>query len=916
MNHLIIRRISLFVWLSITLTLLHAQEMKNTSFKIAYSKEGITSIVDTSDPHGASFIRGAWGNIILKYKVKDGYWQQNRKRTNPLSVKDATLVYSDTTTGNTLSVDKIFALNSDHLKYDIRIRNNSRFPVLIGDLAITIPYTTEGDNFFENAFTKHASISGDASFFYFTKFSGAAPYFVLTCDKGTPLEYYDQDEKGEYRAFIHSQKSGNKENRGLWRQTHTSRTLAPGEVATFGFTLRTAKTYQQIRDIVYQSLLIDTRIAPSLTLPRGQKAKFALRTKCPIDSVTAEHPHSTQIRYLGQPLKDTHLYEVSFDRLGEHQLTVCFDHGRKTYIEFFSSLPAEELLKKRASFLVNSQLHRDSTRWYNGLFGAYDMKNGVLRGPDNPDIYGEQLTYFLCSDDPILGKAPFLASKNVVFPNDEEIKALEYHIRHYIWGKLQRTDKETPYPYGVYGTPNWFVNRDTLLRRTQSDYKQDVCHVWRTYDYPHVFMLYYHMYQIAKLYPEKCTYATAEEYFERAFQTAKAYFVYPTELLGDYYEPFKWGCYNELLIVPMIAELQKKGRQKDAQVLIGEWEKKAKYFIYDDKYPYRSEYSADRTAFESSYALARYAIEHPMKNDKNLWYDKNEKKWYSHQQVTTEAARQFMERQHLANLACRGWLEPQWYLQGSDYMFASEHCTHSYMARMGGYSVLDYGLRYADEPAEWLQLGYHSYMNPFGVMNAGDEASDYGYWYSGKERDGALGQCFTPTKFASAWIGTQESRGPWRYCGEGDLGMCAITRTAATILTVDPALGVLAYGGNLSEEDSGSCQVRVADGVRTTFWVVGKEHRYGLQLHRDNISGTMPVEVSADFSTLTLTLDNGVSGKHSTELTVEAIDGKRPVLSWDGRQIPVSGRPQKGKYVYSLPVSRAQHTLSIRMQSL
>lgn len=888
------------------------QNLENSFFKIVYSDEGITQVVDKTDCFNASFINGNWGNIIVNYKVKNGVWQKNRKRTNPLVVDNNTLTYSDTTTGNTLGIDKIFTLKDEQINYNIRIKNKSKLPVLIGDLAITIPYSVDGENFFENAFTKHASINADASFFYFTKFSGAAPYYVLTCQRGTPLEYYHQDDKGEYQVFIYSSKSGNKENRGQWRQSHTSRTLAPGESVLFGFTLRTAKTFQQIRDIVYNDSLIDTRVVPSMTIPLDQKAKFSLRTKQAIDSIVAEFPLTTKISYVEKPIKDTYIYEVSFSQLGEQRLTVYFDHGRKSYLEFFASLPAEELIQKRASFLVNSQLHKDSTKWYNGLFGVYDMKNGELRGPDNPDIYDERLTYFLCSDDPILGKAPFLASKNVFFPNDEEIKALEYHIENFVWGKLQRTDKETPYPYGVYGTPNWLINRDTLLRRTQSDYKLDVCHTWRTYDYPHVFMLYYHMYQIAKLYPEKCTYVNAKEYFERAFQTAKAYFVYPTELLGDYYEPFKWGCYNELVLVNIIDELNKMGRMKDAKLLMAEWEKKAKYFIYDHPYPYRSEYSADRTAFESSYALSRYAIEHPMANDTNLWYDKNEEKWYSHQHVTTDAARDFMERQNLANLACRGWLEPSWYLQGSDYMFSSEHCTHSYMARMGGYSILDYGLRYAEEPSDWLQLGYNSYMNPFGLINAGNEKSNYGYWYGGKERDGAMGQCFTPTKYAGAWIGTEEKRGPWRYCGEGDLGMCAITRMATSILTVDPVFGVIAYGGILAKENTENYLISVNDGIRSRFWVIGKEKRYGIGLNRDHISSQIPVEVSSDFAITSFVLSNYTKNKHMTDLTVENMGHKKTRVTMDGKLI----KPKvctKWKSEYELTISKEEHQIVVSL---
>jgi hypothetical protein len=124
--------------------------------------------------------------------------------------------------------------------------------------------------------------------------------------------------------------------------------------------------------------------------------------------------------------------------------------------------------------------------------------------------------------------------------------------------------------------------------------------VWRTYDYAHIIMLYWHMYQIARRYPQKSRFMTADRYLDIAYGTAKAYYTYPSELLGEYYEPFKWGCYNELVIVDLIDELEAGGFPGKAAELRAQWEKKAKYFIYDDKYPYRSEYAADRTAFEST----------------------------------------------------------------------------------------------------------------------------------------------------------------------------------------------------------------------------------------------------------------------------------------------------------------------------
>jgi len=49
-------------------------------------------------------------------------------------------------------------------------------------------------------------------------------------------------------------------------------------------------------------------------------------------------------------------------------------------------------------------------------------------------------------------------------------------------------------------------------------------HLWRTYDYPHVMMLYIHLYQIAHRYPEMTRYLDADGYLERAYGTATAYF--------------------------------------------------------------------------------------------------------------------------------------------------------------------------------------------------------------------------------------------------------------------------------------------------------------------------------------------------------------------------------------------------------
>ena len=892
--------------------------LNTAHWKVSYTGMGVTKLESVADPYHANLLSGDLADVLLAFKVKDGVWQRlnTRRRDMKANEQAGTISYQDRGTNDVVTMTQNFKIDGGVVHWSIEVVNNSKFPIEIGDLGIAFPWQGGGGEnptrIYERSFSKHSFISGDASFLYFTRNNGEAPYFLVTVDPGTKLEYFDINPTDRrYRVYIYSGKTGTAETRGTWRQEHTRGWLQPAGTGqnkmTFGLTFHASDSYPQMKKQIFDSRLIDIDVVPGMTLPINQKAKFSLKTLCSIDAVEAEFPAQTTVKYIGKKGDNTHIYEVEFRKLGENMLTVKFDGGRKTYLEFFSCESPETVTKKRSSFLVNTQQFRDPSKWYDGLYGVYDMKNGQLRGPDNPDIYDEVLTYFLASDDPILGKAPFLASKNVIFPNDAEIASLEYHLKNFVWGKFQRTDKETPFPYGVYGTPNWFMNRNHDLRVTYTEYRLDRPRLWRTYDYAHMVMLYWHMYQIAKLYPEKSKFMNADQYLEVAYGTAKAYFTYPTELLGEYYEPFKWGCYNELVIPDLIDELVSKGFPQKAAELRKEWEKKAKYFIYDDRYPYRSEYALDRTAFESTYFLAKYGVLNDMKPDVNLWFDHNTEKWYSHSVVTKAAARDFMERQHFAGVACRGYLEKQYFTFGGSFNRSSDGSVQCYMARMGGTSILDYGYHFADDPYEWLRLGYASYLAPYCVVNTGTSESNYGFWYPGKEKDGAMGQAFTSVKFGTPWIRTEEARGPWRYCGEGDLGMCAITRTAVTMLVDDPIFGWSIFGGNMTEEQN-QFAVYPDDGTRTRFRIVNDKIRLGVELDRDNWSATQPIIVNKNMKSMELKLENGTGNRHTTRLTVDAKGARNPKLNVNGKNIS-SKQDRYGNWIFEFGVEGELSTL-------
>jgi hypothetical protein len=644
------------------------------------------------------------------------------------------------------------------------------------------------------------------------------------------------------------------------------------------------------------------------------------------------------------------VYDVAFNRIGENLLTIHHDGGRKTYLEYFAVEPLETLIKKRASFIINRQEIRDPSKWWDGVFGPYDMRNGVVRTIDDPDIFVGRMVYTLTCDDPGLCKAPFVAEKNVSYPDRKEIEGLEYHLQHFVWGKLQRTDKETPYPYGVYGTPNWYVDRDPARRRawaagstrnpsgtsaeilasgatnltsnrlgTNSNTSRDLGkeHVWRSYDYPHVVMLYFHMYEIAKKYPTLTKYLDAPGYLERAFQTAKAFFTYPYEIYPSYYETYKWGLYNELVVLKLADALDREGLPDRARWLRAEWEKKVKYFVYDDPYPFRSEYAFDRTAFESSYAFAKYGATHDMQSDTNLWYDVKLEKWHSHPGVKREDSRAFMDRQLAAGLCVRGWLEASYFQLGSDPGL-------SYMAAMGGWGILDYALHFAPQPNDWLQLGYASYLSSWCLVNAGPPENNYGAWFPGKQNDGAAGWQFMSAKNGNAWMGSsypggvREPRGPWHYDGEIDLGFGAALRMAATVLTKDPIFGWFAYGGTLTTKDD-TLSIISRDGLRQRFAAVidstdnskGTVNRFKFELDRDGFAAETPIVTDRSLKRIVFTLENRTGDDHTTELSLASSQGSSYRVLQDGkavtlRQTGTWDYPQRAELKVTGPQSKIE----------
>ncbi len=823
-----------------------------------------------------------------------------------------------------LKVSESFEFQGGQLNWTITLANDTAGPIEVGDLAVPTRMAegTPGrrGEIYTQKLLRHSLIAGNGSWMYWARSNGAGPYLLITPVGATQLEYFDSSGglppdgagrggRGGFTPYIHAtvanvadiaraREAGREQP---WRLPLTSLHLAPrgskGSEVTYQFRFQWVPDFQGVRDALYASNQFDTTIVPGMTLPSDLPALIALRTHNKIDALDAEFPSQTSVEYVGTKSKDTHVYRVKFNKFGENMLKVRYDGKLWTSLEFFVTEPLETVVKKRAKFLVEKMQHMDSTKPWYGAYGDWDELKQVLRNPEDRDRLSPWLTD--SSDDAGNARPAFVAGVNAFFPTQEGVASVERYVRYYLFndykdgkGGMQMTASE-PYPFGIYGTfDNWWQHRaapdtppDTYepnnpnRQRDWTVLHKD--HLWRIYDYPHIINMYYRLYQIGKFYPEMLKWKTSAEYLELAYRTTVAYWTVPFATRD--WSANSVGTMNEACIEDLIYSLEEEGKREWANEIRALWETKVAHFVLNTPNLYGSEFSFDSTGFESTEAFARYAVRNAGKRHVDppkfaVGPGRGEIPKFS--DVTAAAAKKFQDFQMLLNTNDRGWIETAYYLLGSDYRGSTSYL-QSYMSLLGGWGVLDYGLNFAENPTDYLRLGYNSALSAWCLVNSGTAESGYGYWRPAKANDGAAGGGFIPEVWGRGWIGKTMPRGAWYYSAEEDVGYVGSLRTLATVVVDDPVFGDYAYGGILTR-DKKSVQVIARDGLRMRLHIIRNKQRAHLIFDNDGFAAGQPIAIADDLSTITFRVENRAGRSHETHLRISGMPSGNYAISVNG----------------------------------
>ncbi len=506
--------------------------------------------------------------------------------------------------------------SGDAILWTITLHNTSEEAVEIGELGLPITLNTNyniGDEkqgfnhrsvestkyVFEQRVIESSFVSGHSSYILATRASGKGDHLLIVPQGDTALEAisgYGLFPNTEMMTgagslfYLFSEATAE----APWYNGHRSFTLAPDERRTFSFMLCRAADYADVSEKLYQNGNVAVKIVPGMVLPVGTTAHLLLRSKKPITAI--ETTDGIAVKPVAA-MRGRRTYTVCLTATGEQKVTIRYGDGEWTHLLFNGIAEIETLMKGRAKFIVENQRVEDPDDLCHYSFRIWNNEEERLIVEEEAPCGSIDMGG---SDDRCFAPPIFLAGKNAYYPDDKEIRALDEFIEKFLYGKLQNKD-------------NYQVLNSLIGLRPGSWRRWD--YVWRIYNYPHVYNIYYQMYRITTLHGIK----TSREplwYLNLAYNTALASYldatyesVYETKNYIDYHRGNMSKTHAPMgspILARLLESLKAEGMTTEYRTLREAIEGCLPFFL-EEEYPFASEYCFDHASKAALYYLAQVA---------------------------------------------------------------------------------------------------------------------------------------------------------------------------------------------------------------------------------------------------------------------------------------------------------------------
>lgn len=479
--------------------------------------------------------------------------------------------------------------------WDLEIRNRGRHVIEIGELGFPLALNTFYDGFgwsdeqlrrlWTSRIYVHKFIGGAASWVFAQRMTAEAPGLLIFPGDNTGWEFFSHipsslntphQWEGIPVVYVYSRASIEREGWPNWANDHSSLILEPGDSRSFQ--MRFVPTERDKQDGVFQTLaacgrpairLLPSAVAPTdvgiaLEVQGASPTRFFVSRDAAIETDADE---------------DGGFCFVKPTEPGPIRVTFQDSRGRVSHVHLMFTEPIESLIRKRARWIAENQVLSDPSSLLHGgiLLTNCDTGEKVTDPEEYAGASGIE-----CS----LADALFLAEKNAVYPDRNEIRVLDEYISEFLLDEVQNPG-------------------DMSVGSVLGDGKGIGAYAGRPLTYPDVFNLYHALYRVSSTYGE--TQHKPRVYLKRAAQTAIAMFQF-----GWRHYVRTVGILGYARIYDLVRDLRAEGMKDELDKLLPHVISKADEMV-KQHYPYAGESVLDTSGFEEVFHAAIF-----LQNDEHL----------------------------------------------------------------------------------------------------------------------------------------------------------------------------------------------------------------------------------------------------------------------------------------------------------
>lgn len=452
-----------------------------------------------------------------------------------------------------------------------------------------------------------------------------------------------------------------------------------------------------------------------------------------------------------------HIYDLHFGCIGnnsvrvEYKLKVGDEWVSKfTQFEFNVLTELDQASDTHADFMVNETQDTNPDSETYGIYSDWYFASG--RDSNQRNHWGDDWSH---------DNINFIAMKNYLNPDAEQVKSIETYLIDFMWNTYMKNTQDNFIVANYLSASGAYSTSSGPYTRTFSEVMEATG--------------FFNMYRIVKAYPDLIEYREPA-----AWYLEKAYGIYSNRVGTG-----AIGFYGEQQIPDMIEALYAEGMDEEAFNLQERFAWYKANNCINATYPYGSEFAYDNTGEEGAFAAIQALTKY--------WPD-------------SDAAKNAYSAMSMANhktRAMRG-IQPTWYQYADPVFIGGESWWNfQYTASLAG-SIMDDWMRYeeledGDTTAWAARVNYAAKISNFNAINMGQISDKYVGNVSWRYNmyKGGYGAMNVNDG------GTRVMNNGWQdFSGESDEGLYgSLLRISADVVN-DPIFGLYGYGANVTADET------------------------------------------------------------------------------------------------------------------